>query len=209
MSLDARLKRYTKGKQPNIFYVIFCEWKSEKIYFEYLRSKSDKNIKCLELKHKDFEWIAEEINKVYNDWLSSDDFIYCVIDKDNHSLDECKNGCEKIEKHAKLILSNKSFEIRILMHFSPFEKPVLKADDYKSFINSSNNKKYFKSKNINGEIWKPYSVEIWEALSDKVNDAINNAKSVSKRQLKENNSKFECEAYTDIWKVVEKLMKDS
>lgn len=206
MILDARLQRKRKGKSPRKVYAIFCEWKSEKIYFEYLKTKYGKNLICFELRNKDYKWIADEIEKKLKDNELSDDFAYCVIDKDNHSLSECKSGCEQIENYAKVILSCKSFEIRVLMHFSPFEKSVLNVEEYKLFINSKENKEFFKSKNVTKEVWKPYSREVWEALSEKTKIAIRNAKMVSKRQLKENNSKFECEAYSDIRDLVEKLL---
>lgn len=203
--LNDRLDRSSRNKRdPREDYLIFCEWKSEKVYFEYLRQYG-KSITCKILDHKDYRWIADEIWKEI-DWLSESDHIFCVIDKDNHQEKEYKENYERIAQYSKVIFSSKSFEVWILMHFSRFDKCVLKPSEYDKEINRVYGK-YFRWKWIRKKIIKPYSNEIWEALDEKIKDAINNAKFVSEKQLRENNKNiFKCEPYTDVRKLVKELI---
>ncbi len=202
-----KLNRKHGNKSPRKIYAIFCEWESEISYFKYLGRKYGKNVKTFKLQHKDFGWIANDIiSKKKHLELNDNDSVFCVIDKDDHSISDYKEWSEEIEKNAKIIFSSKSFEVWLLMHFSRFEKSVYKVDEYRSLINR--NEEYFKSKWINWEVRKPYSNDIWNALSDKTKDAINNAKHVSEKQINESehNDKFECEPYTDIWDLVNELI---
>jgi len=208
-NFNDKFNRSKKWREPNKVYLIFCEWKSEKLYFKYLWNKYGKSVKCNLLQYKDFKWITEEIKKeISNSWLDDADEAFCVIDKDNHSEKEYSTNYKNIAKYSKLIFSSKSFEVWVLMHFSNFERQVQNIEEYRKLINEKNNRKFFMKKWINYEVWKPYSEKIWDCLLEKTKDAISNAKIISKKQLKENkNNKFKCEPYTDIWDLVSELIK--
>jgi hypothetical protein len=83
------------------------------------------------------------------------------------------------------------------MHFSKFAKPVMNQDEYEKLI-----QQYFPSLS---SFKKPYP-DMFELLETKREQAIENAKFMAKKLLKENNGeKFKCEPYTDVWKVFENL----
>lgn len=206
--LNSRFKRKKWGRDPRKAYVIFCEWHSEAIYFNYLKSKSSKLIETFILQNKAYEWIPDEINaiKIMN-WFNENDCFFCVIDKDEHSIEEYNNYIKGIENVSKVVFSSISFEVWVLMHFSRFDKNVYKVSEYKPLINSKENKKYFKSKGVTKTVRKPYSIDIWKALDDKTSNAIVNANYISKKKINENHNKFNCEPYTDIWELVDILLK--
>lgn len=209
-SFNSKFKRSNKKRKLKKVYKIFCEWESEENYFKSLWKKLWKNVNCTKLQHKDIKWIIDEIRTAKDrSWLEKSDRVFCVIDKDYHSIQEFQSNSTSLEKQSELILSSKSFEVWVLMHFSKFETEVQDILEYKWLINSNNNKQLFQRLWFNWEVRKPYTNEkFFEILYNHTEDAINNAKSVSEKQLKENAwNKYKCEPYTDIWKLVEELKK--
>jgi hypothetical protein len=86
----------------------------------------------------------------------------------------------------KLMYSNKSFEVWLLMHFSPFNKKVNQQEEYETEL-----KKYLPN------MEKPYK-GIFALIKDNFSQAITNAQKVNAEGLADNSEKFYCEPYTDV-----------
>jgi hypothetical protein len=199
---DKKFKRKFSNRKPKQTYLIFCEWETEKYYFEDIKREIARTItiKCEKLQNKSFKSVAEEIIKAkknLEDKWNDFDYVFCVFDNNNLEFKDYESWVSIMKKWwIELIYSNKSFEVWFLMHFWPFNKQVSKQGEYEKEL-----KKYLPNK-----MKKPYQW-IFVLINDKLEQAIKNSKKISEKLLKENWWKrFICEPYTDVWKILEKLI---
>ncbi len=144
----ARGSRNRKIMRKKIYF--FLEGKencSEHLYIsEYI--KLFKDMKAIDVEFfphacGDGSWknISRNINKSAIDRDRKNTEIWCVMDKDSNNLDEIQKECN--ERGYKLVFSNLSFEVWLLLHFC-------KVSD----IKEPTNKKYISM--LSKEIGRPY-----------------------------------------------------
>ena len=177
-------------------FLIFCEWDTEKSYFNEINHeiKSIK-IELKKLQGKNFETVAKEMVKEVKrrkDLWEGYDHIYCVFDNNNLSRIDYEKWISIMKKwNIKLIYSNKSFEIWILMHFTRYTRQVMSANDYQAEV-----KRYISD-------IKPYRW-LFTKTKDKLNQAISNSKPTT---ISDIDDSFDIEPYTDMRKIAEAMMK--
>ncbi len=197
-----RKNRKTKG---NILFEFEGKNKTEEIYFRNFQSRSNpynlkfaygndtdpvSMVKCL------ISYMKKEDISIENN-----DKIYCVIDADTDlnkqkKIDEAKKLA--LKNGIEVIISTPAFELWYRLHYSYTSKMYASSkaliDDLKKFI------PYYE-KNIN----------VYDEISSKTQDAINNSKRLELEQIKATNDvdTVNCNPYTAVYKPVEYILSVS
>jgi hypothetical protein len=193
--------RISKTRELHKTFRIFCGWKTEKIYFDALQ-KDYPNIR-IETKLHWKAWInlieftKKEVKKIKRDKL---DLIFIIFDRDewNNTREQLEHVIsEAIDNNIEPIISNKSFEVWLLMHFEKFLKLVSSVEEYEKILT-----KHF---------WKEYNktdIEIYSKTKANLNWAIKNSKKVEEyhQESSVDNVRF-CEPYTEVYKLLEKIIQ--
>ncbi|MCZ7393244.1 MAG: RloB family protein [Candidatus Methanoperedens sp.] len=116
-------RRKLRGRIPRKVFVIVCEGeKTERIYFNryktrysYLRIETP-NSRCTDPINL-AKFSRDQIKKEALD-LKNGDSIWCVFDCDDNDDENISKACKIAGKDIKICLSNPSFELWFLLHFS-------------------------------------------------------------------------------------------
>ena len=196
-------KRISKTRELHKTFWVFCGWKTEKIYFDALQ-KDYPNIRI----ESKFYWKAginlidftkKEVKKIKRDKL---DFVFVVFDRDegNNTREQLEHVIsEATSNKIEPIISNKSFEVWFLMHFEKFSKCVSSVKEYEDILSE--------------HLWYPYEKTdsgMYNKTKDKLTTAIENSKNIEKYH-KENEADIPtfCEPYTEVYKLIEKIIESS
>lgn len=193
---DKRLRdRKEFKKEIYKTYHIFC-WgeKTEKLYFEWMKSDYRNN----NLKIKVFsQWkawinIKRYLEKNIPTEKDENNIYALVLDRDpgnntKKQFEEILDFC--IKNRITLIISNKSFELRYILHFKSFFQEVSSVKDYMKILDKL--------------LWYKYSKKTWmyEKLKPLQNEAIKNAKTIKKRH--EEFDFIKSEPYTNVYELIE------
>lgn len=196
-------KRISKIRELHKTFRIFCGWRTEKIYFDELQ-KDYSNIRI----ESKLYWKAgtnlidftkKEVKKIKRDKL---DFVFIVFDRDegNNTREQLEHVIsEAIDNDIEPIISNRSFEVWFLMHFEKFSKCVSSVKEYEKILS---NYLWYQYKKINPKIYSK--------IKDKTTTAIENSKSIEKHHKEnENDIPTFCEPYTEVYKLIEKIIESS
>ncbi|PWB52502.1 MAG: hypothetical protein C3F06_08080 [Candidatus Methanoperedenaceae archaeon] len=163
MNAGRRRKRGTR--RENKFFVIVCEGKvTERIYFEKYRTVlRSSNIKIEIPKPKctdpvNLTTYALEYRKLH---LKTGDTVWCVFDCDENTNEKIARACKIAGKNVLLCLSNPSFELWFLLHYTPILYKIYREDVM------------VKLKEFMPEYEK--NIDVYEKLKDKRVHAIKNA----------------------------------
>ncbi|MFZ3059986.1 MAG: RloB family protein [Candidatus Methanoperedens sp.] len=167
--MKAGRRRKSGERIESKFFVIVCEGKvTERIYFDKYRTVlRDSNIKIETPKPKCTDpvnltkFAIEQIKKGrYN--IKTGDTIWCVFDCDENTNEKISKAQEIAGKNVLLCLSNPSFELWYLLHFTHISHKIFRDEamtKLKEFM-----PKYEKN------------IDVYETLIDKREQAIKNAK---------------------------------
>ena len=194
--LFQRNKKHKKSFKKT--YLIFCEWETEKHYFEEIKQwVKSITIEPRQLNNKSFQTIAKEMKKVIDQLVlqwKSYDRVYCIFDNNNLPRQDFEQWLSIMKKNnIHLIYSNKCFEVWILMHYLQYNRKVQNSAEYERELQQF-------------IPWyaKPYKW-LYHLTKSKIRDAIGNSKSISRY---ENFSEvYSKEPYTDMRQIIEDLMQ--
>lgn len=200
--MKAGRKRISGERKENKFFVIVCEGKvTERIYFERYRTVlRDSNIKIETPKPKCTDpvnltkFALEQIKKRrYN--IKTGDTIWCVFDCDENTNEKMAKSRGIAGKNVLLCLSNPSFELWYLLHFTPISYKIFREEvmvKLKEFM-----PKYEKN------------IDVYETLKDKREQAIKNAKQLIELHKKAGIELLcvESNPSTQVVVIVEELLK--
>ncbi|NPE28177.1 RloB domain-containing protein [Methanococcoides sp. SA1] len=114
-------RRPTRNKM-----LIICEGeKTEKLYFEnYRTAKNNLDVIPISSSRKDVVSIVKFAKKKMEDLdIKGGDSIWCVFDCDENTDDQISIACRNAGKSINMCLSNPSFELWFLLHFTYTESP--------------------------------------------------------------------------------------
>lgn len=193
--------RVSRIRELHKTFWIFCGWKTEKMYFDALK-KDYPNIRiesrlCWKASINLFDFTKGEIKKMKRDTL---DFVFIIFDRDegNNTREQLEYVIsEAITNKIEPIISNKSFEVRLLMHFENFSRCVSSVEEYE--------------RALSWYLWSTYNKvdpEIYEKTKNKISVAIENSKNIENyhRNNTQNILRF-CEPYTEVYKLIEKIIQ--
>lgn len=159
-----------EGRKPTKALWIFCEGKTEKLYFDKLKFEeriSRLRIKSFQSGYRNADGIVKEaadfINKAD---FQEGDLIACVFDRDANSNEQLKRAKSIGEAKGVLIsFSNPCFEYWILCHYGYFPSRYEQRD----IINK-----------INGLItdYKKNDPDLYSKTKNKIQDAVTNAERI-------------------------------
>jgi hypothetical protein len=188
--------------------LIICEdKKSSKLYFEAFkkdeklkRDLASVSIEVVQPKdHSPVGLVTEAKQKKLRAKRDRNPYneIWIVLDKDHHAnIGKAFNMA--YANKFKIALSVICFEYWVLLHFEKTCKPFTKCDAIISYIRKHHFSGYLKSDNV------------YVDLKDKVNGAIKNGKWVvrqNKNDIERGHKLYELAAYTDVYILVERLLK--
>jgi len=141
------------------------------------------------------KYVLKAIKKIQKDKLDS---FFMVFDRDPwnntpQQLEEIKKLAK--DKGVELIMSNKSFEVWLLLHFDKFNKKVLRNEEYEKLLTAL--------------LWKFYQKndpKLYEYIKDNTTNAIENAKWLEKQHIDNGEDLYVAEPYTSMHKLVEKII---
>ena len=197
MSFKPR-KSWVKDKNKTLW--IFCWWKTEELYFSSFKVRNGVNIKPR------FNGVAGvnlldyaiwEIEKIQNkDRL---DLFYIVFDRDPGNNTE--RQIKKIISWAKEnniipIISNRSFELWIILHFNQFKRVVSSNDDYMDILTV--------------KLWYQYSKtdkSLWDTIRSKLDIALLNSKVLEDTHITDWITELELtEPYTNVYLLINDIL---
>jgi len=166
-----------EGRKPTKALWIFCEGKTEKLYFDKLRFEeriSRLKIKSLQSGYKNADGIVKEAT----DFISRRDFqegdlIACVFDRDANSNEQLKKARSIGETKGILIsFSNPCFEYWILCHCGYFAGQYEQGGIIAEITSRITN-------------YKKNDPDLYSKTKNKIQDAINNAEKIKNKHIKE------------------------
>lgn len=116
-------RRKSRIRIPRKVFIIVCEGeKTERIYFNRYRKRySNLRIETPNSKFTDpvnlAKFAKEQIKKGDLD-LKNGDAIWCVFDCDENTNEDMSRACRTAGKDIKICLSNPSFELWFLLHYT-------------------------------------------------------------------------------------------
>lgn len=180
----ARKRKRTK-KIAEVIY-IFCEGESEEAYLNMLKQKY--RLPNVKVRVVASDLSGERLVKKAIETMNYHHIKrgYVIFDRDEHKrseLEKCKKLADK--NNISIIFSSIDFEIWILMHFEPVNRPYTR----KELENKLSGKKYFNTdyKNFKGNSYRKF-------LFDKIEYAVTNANAL----YKSNNNWITDDPYTNV-----------
>lgn len=160
---------------------IFCEGKTEKLYFDKL--KFDRRISRLKIKSKESGYKnADGIIKESFDFMKKsrdfqkDDLVVCVFDRDANTNEQLEKAKSLAEKNNILIsFSNPCFEYWILCHYNYFSS----SEEKDTLVGKLS--KLAKD-------YKNHDPDLYSKTKDKISIAMSNAKRVREKHVNDNNN---------------------
>ncbi|MBI3027677.1 RloB domain-containing protein [Candidatus Woesearchaeota archaeon] len=166
-----------RGRKPTKALWIFCEGKTEKLYFDKL--KFEERISRLRIKSFQSGYRnADDIVKEAADFISKVDFqkgdlIACVFDRDANSNEQLARAKATGENKDILIsFSNPCFEYWILCHYGYFAGQYEQRDIIAEITSRITN-------------YKKNDPDLYSKTKNKIQDAINNADKIKNKHTKE------------------------
>jgi hypothetical protein len=205
-----RLQSWNKSRKTWIrnkrkTYFIYCWWKTEKLYFQWMRKdlSTKINIEIIEMWWLDcVSLLQKTIKEKQTRWFDPMDKYYLIIDRDPWNNSEVQ--IKKIMKNSTdnsitTIINNISIEVWFIMH-------------YKCFMEWNNTvEKYIKK--LSKLMWCKYSKtdeNIYLKLSDKTTIAIENSIKNEKilKETCENTPVYLNEPYTNMYNLINDIRKN-
>lgn len=167
-----------KGRKPTKALWIFCEGKTEKLYFDKLRFEeriSRLRIKSFQSGHKNADGIVNEaIDFIDKRDFQEGDLIACVFDRDANSNEQLKRAKTIGETKGILIsFSNPCFEYWILCHYGYFPSRYEQREIIPQISALITN-------------YKKNDPELYSKIKNKIQDAVNHADRIKNKHIKEN-----------------------
>lgn len=205
-----------KGRKPNDIkqylgnVIIFCEGKTEKMYFSLFKSslKKDSKYNNLIIKIANASGNAKRVLDYANCFFKEDEARnkyknfdrYLVFDCDAPpNIREVIEISKKSSNEYKLLISNPNFELWLLMHYENVNKKLTKSQINKKLKERMNVKKYLKGST--GHISKIVGDGSRTIL------AIENAKKLEKRYISlEINDIKKMDPYTTVHRLMELIL---
>lgn len=165
-----------EGRKPTKALWIFCEGKTERLYFDKLRFEeriSRLRIKSFQSGYKNADGIVKEAIEFINKRdFQVGDLIACVFDRDANSNEQLTKAKTIGEANNILIsFSNPCFEYWILCHYGYFPSRY----EQKDIITKISDK----------IIYKKNDPELYSKIKSKIQDALNNAERIKNKHIKE------------------------
>lgn len=191
--------KITRNKKPILLIATEGKNKTETIYFRNFKNKYNCNIVFCKGNDTDPISMIEVLNKEVKKLTEKEDIAFCIFDSDvsvskNIQISKAKNKINN--KKIKLIMSSPCIEIWFLNHFQYSTRCYNSNDEVIKEL-----KKYIKSYNK--------GKDIFEDINGKIHSAIDNSKNMEKYHLELGRAShtIECNPSTDVYKVVEEIMK--
>ena len=148
----------TEGKKPTQTLWIFCEGRTEKLYFDklkFIERISRLKIKSFESGHKNADGITQEaLDFIRLRDFQEGDIVACVFDRDSNTNEQLRNAKSIAENgHVFISFSNPCFEYWILCHYgyfpSSYEKDnlIAKLNECMGNYEKADSELYSKTKN--------------------------------------------------------------
>ena len=118
--------RRTRTRNKRKTYFIYCWWKTEKLYFQWMRRdlSTQINIEIIEMWWLDCVSLLKKLLKEKKArWYDTMDKYYLIIDRDplNNTKEQIKKTMkESLDNDITTIINNISVEVRFIMHFKCF-----------------------------------------------------------------------------------------
>lgn len=198
--MKAGIERKRGGREENRFIVIVCEGKvTERIYFEKYRTVlRSTNIKVEIPKTK----CTDPINLTKSalayrrdHHLKTGDTVWCVFDCDENTNEQMAQACKIAGVNVLLCLSNPSFELWYLLHFTPITSKIFREEAMARL------KEFMPDYDKN--------IDVYGRLEDKREQAIKNAKQLIELHKKANIKLLcvESNPSTQVGVIVKELLK--
>lgn len=198
--MKAGRKRKMGGRRENKFFVIVCEGKvTERIYFEKYRTVlRSTNIKIEIPKPKCTDPVnltQYAIDYRRDHHLKTGDTVWCVFDCDENTNEQMAQACKIAGVNVLLCLSNPSFELWYLLHFTPRTSKIYREEAMAKL------KEFMPDYDKN--------IDVYGRLEDKREQAIKNAKQLIELHKKTNIEILcvESNPSTHVGVIVEELLK--
>ena len=166
-----------EGRKPTKALWIFCEGKTEKLYFDKLKFEERINrlrIKSFQSGYRNADGIVKEASDFINKAdFQEGDLIACVFDRDANSNEQLTKAKATGEKKEIIIsFSNPCFEYWILCHHGYFAGRYEQKEIIAEI--TSRIKNYQKNDS-----------DLYSKTKNKIQDAINNAEKIKNKHIKE------------------------
>lgn len=164
-----------EGKKPTKTLWIFCEGKTEKLYFDKLKFEeriSRLKIKALESGHKNADGLVQEaLDFMKKGDYIDDDLVACLFDRDENSNVQLNKSKSLAGKNILVCYSNPCFEFWILCHHGYYPS----SEERKSLVAKLN------------DVMKGYEKNdsaLYSKTKDRIKQAVANAERIKEKHLK-------------------------